>query len=79
MDDSLEHETRAKKLLYLPADLAVKDLGLRFILHLVSTRLDFPEKTPGVFESEALVLEGWIGSRVFIQALVGIVIWNAAQ
>jgi hypothetical protein len=79
MNDRLENQTGSEKLFDLPTDLAVKVLGLRFILHLVSTCLDFPEETPGIFKSEALVLEGWIGSRVFVEALVGIVIWNAVQ
>ena len=64
VDGGFEDQLRSEECLNLSADLLVEVLGLRFILHLLSTRIDNLRGRPPAIEFEAFVLDRGIWSGV---------------
>ena len=79
VNQGFKNEVGTKELLNPFANFFVEVLGLRFILHLLSTRNNNPRGTLPLVQSEALVLDRGIWSGVFVEALVGVVVGNTLQ
>jgi hypothetical protein len=79
VNHGFENELGAEECFHTFTNFFVEVLGLRFILHLLSTHIDNLRGRPPAIEFEAFVLDRGIWSGVVVEALVGVVVGKTLQ